>query len=283
MKEALADKISSLDNTTKTITITQENIESVTNLYLQGRNITNIKGIEEFTNLTDLALNWNQISDADILDNELEDISNFNISYQRFSITPETKTVELPKIFLQVKDQNSKLYTSEDYILENCTLNSDGTSVTINEETTSASVSISGGTANGTILEININLLKLKVSKTTEELTNQNVGVTITADKTLRPVDGWELFDDQMTLTKRYMEPTTEEIKIYDIAGNETDANIEVKFKDNKLEIEEVKVEESKGNPKTGDIIFYVGLTLLIALATLIISNKYIARETRRK
>ena len=69
MVEELGDKIASKNDETKTIEMTQENIDSVTRLYLSGVNdleITSIEGIEKFTNLTYLDLHVNNIENISV-------------------------------------------------------------------------------------------------------------------------------------------------------------------------------------------------------------------------
>lgn len=70
--EELGTKIQSKNDTEKTITMTKTNVESITridlnNNYSDSIRITDISGIENFTNLTDLDLNWNNISDISAL------------------------------------------------------------------------------------------------------------------------------------------------------------------------------------------------------------------------
>ena len=57
----LGSKVASKDDSSKTVTITQGNLETVTTLTLYNKNIENISGIEKFTYLTKLYLNVNKI------------------------------------------------------------------------------------------------------------------------------------------------------------------------------------------------------------------------------
>lgn len=61
-----------------------------------------------------------------------------------------------------------------------------------------------------------------------EGLTNEKVLVTITANEDIRPVDGWTLSDDKRVLSKEFTENTEETVEIVDIAGNITEAKINV-------------------------------------------------------
>ena len=61
---ALGSKVESSDEGTLTITITKANLETVTTLELEKKQITDVSGIEKFTSLTSLNLNYNEkISD----------------------------------------------------------------------------------------------------------------------------------------------------------------------------------------------------------------------------
>ncbi len=68
----------------------------------------------------------------------------------------------------------------------------------------------------------------VNVEYSTKNPTNKNVIVTITANEELENIEGWELSSDKKTLTKEYTENTKETIIIKDIAGNETQVNIEI-------------------------------------------------------
>lgn len=58
------------------------------------------------------------------------------------------------------------------------------------------------------------------------ELTNGGVTVTITANKELQEVEGWELSSDKLTLTKEFTENTDMVLEVKDLAGNIANANI---------------------------------------------------------
>ena len=66
------------------------------------------------------------------------------------------------------------------------------------------------------------------VSYSTTTATNQNVKVTITANKKIKQVEGWTISTDQKTLTKTYTINQKETVTITDLAGNTTIANISV-------------------------------------------------------
>lgn len=229
-----------------------ENIESLAklnNLYvldLYGNNITDVSSLSSITSLLPdgglvkgLNLSYNHIRDASILDNELREVKIEGRYYdyggiikgQSIDINVEDKNVELPLIFLQTKDEKSRLYTEEDYVLVNCTLSSDGQSVIIDDGAEKASVKISGGEASGTVLNISTideNPPILNISYSTTEMTNETVLVSIKSDEKIQPVEGWTLSEDELVLTKTYAKNMQEEVNVYDLAGNESKACISV-------------------------------------------------------
>lgn len=67
--EVLGDKIVERDDTTKTVSITQENLSTIEILELEEKDITDISGIEKFPNLKELNLFKNKITDVTPLAN----------------------------------------------------------------------------------------------------------------------------------------------------------------------------------------------------------------------
>ena len=66
------------------------------------------------------------------------------------------------------------------------------------------------------------------VTYSTQELTNESVTVTITANEELQNVEGWKISNNKKILTKTYTSNATETVKIKDLAGNETIKNISI-------------------------------------------------------
>ena len=66
------------------------------------------------------------------------------------------------------------------------------------------------------------------INYSTKNPTRENVKVTITSNEELQEVEGWTLSSDKKTLTREYTENTTETITIKDLAGNETQVDIEI-------------------------------------------------------
>ena len=57
---------------------------------------------------------------------------------------------------------------------------------------------------------------------------DKQIEVTLTADEELQELEGWTLSEDKKELTKLYMQKTTEEIIVKDLAGNQTTVPIEI-------------------------------------------------------
>lgn len=236
----LAD-ISSLANCTK-----------ITKLYLQNNNIEDISKLESITNLAELGIGNNKIRDLSVIDklSSVKLVNNWYVysydntknaeakldsSYQTInklvSITDIREEIVLPKIFTQVKDSNSKLYTADELELVGCTLSTDGKILTLNTDASEASVTIKGGPIANSKFIARINDATppvLEVGYSITELTNGAVTVTIKANKELKELEGWTLSEDKLTLTKVYTQNKEEKITVEDFAGNNATANIAV-------------------------------------------------------
>ena len=70
---------------------------------------------------------------------------------------------------------------------------------------------------------------QVQVGYSTTQLTNRNVDVTLTANEKIKPIEGWTISEDKKKLTKTYSANKTEEITVYDLAGNSTKVNIDIK------------------------------------------------------
>lgn len=68
----------------------------------------------------------------------------------------------------------------------------------------------------------------LQVSYSIQELTSENVEVTINANEQIQEVDGWTLQEDKRTLKKEYIKNVQEEIEVMDLAGNLTKTSIKI-------------------------------------------------------
>ena len=290
-----------------------QDIKSITNLSLtaldiSGNRIEDISPIRYQTSLIDLYMNNNKISDVSYVESLLLR-GTFEVKQQKIAqVLDENETgtvvIQLPQIFIASKDSGSKVYTSNDFTLENCELSSDGNSIEVNAGELGnkiARVIINGGQANGTTFSVadalkgtityspqnktkeNVTATitfnrngatilnndgkntyvftkndeftfiyqdeygfdgeakatvtwidnegpKATVKYDIEEITNQNVVVTITTDeKIANQVDGWEFTNDDNTeMTKTYSSNTEETINLQDELGNSSEVQISV-------------------------------------------------------
>ena len=101
------------DETNPNIVMTDSNIESITELYLGGNNISKITGIEYFTNLTNLYLYNNQITDLTPLE-ELVNLTTLSLGYNQISdLTPLKDLTNLTELYLH-KNQITDLTPLKD-------------------------------------------------------------------------------------------------------------------------------------------------------------------------
>ncbi len=129
LKEKINNKISSFDDDMYSILITDANIQSVTSLDLSNCNIKDISGIGKFSNLTEINLSNNQIKDAQELENLNAEINLKNQTIEAAFNEPikynADKLIELPQIFRQTKQQDSKIATQADIEVEGAELTDD--------------------------------------------------------------------------------------------------------------------------------------------------------------
>jgi len=82
---------------------------------------------------------------------------------------------------------------------------------------------------------------KVDVEYSTLKQTNKSITVTIAANEDLKSLEGWTLEEDGKTLTKIYSKNITENIDVYDLAGNKVTAKITIRNIDTTLPNIEVK------------------------------------------
>ena len=100
-------------------------------------------------------------------------------------------------------------------------------------ENKSETIGVTDIAGNITSQQVSINYIdkttpKATVSYSTQNPTNQNVTVTITVDKEIQEVEGWILDESKKILTKEYTQNGGENVEIKDLAGNETEAIVQV-------------------------------------------------------
>ena len=182
-------------------------LTKLTDLNLGNNQISDISKIAGLTNLTYLYLAGNQISDTSAIAGLTKLTDLFLYSNKITKTIPKTqKEVELPPIFKQAKDKNSKIYTEKEYEFTNCKLNEDGTKVILETVGENATVTISGGNADGTTLNIVV----------TEEAQKTLESIKITTPPTKTVYTEGEKFDKTgMKVTATYSDETTEEVTDY--------------------------------------------------------------------
>ena len=206
-------------------------LTKLTNLRLGGNEISDISAISGLTKLTSLDLGGNEISDTSAIAGLTKLTDLFLYSNKITKTIPKTqKEVELPPIFTQAKDKNSKIYTEEEYEFTNCKLNEDGTKVILTTVGENATVKISGGKANGTTLSI---VVADETPKTLE-----NIKITTAPTKTTY-TEGEKFDKTGMKVTATYSDETTEEVTdyIYTPAGElkTTDTAITISYKEGEV------------------------------------------------
>lgn len=221
-------------------------------IYLHNNDIEDISALAGCTELTELGIGNNKIKDLSVIDklSSVQLVNNWDIfsydstkneeaklnsNYQTISeiipISDIKNEIALPKIFTQVKDSNSKLYTSEAFELVNCNLSEDGKNIILNEDTEKASVTVKGGAIADSKYTVKVNdntspVLTVEYSIT--KLTRGTVTVTIKANEEIQEIEGWTLSKDKLSLERIYTQNKEEAIIIKDVAGNAATANIKV-------------------------------------------------------
>ena len=111
--------------------------------------------------------------------------------------------------------------------LEGWTLSEDKLSLTkeytqnVEEEITVYDLAGNEGKTNIKVSNIDITAPEVEVKYSTTEPTNKSVTVTVTSNEALKEVEGWNLSEDKLSLTKVYNQNVEEELVVYDLVGNE--------------------------------------------------------------
>ena len=90
----------------------------------------------------------------------------------------------------------------------------------------------------------------VQVNYSTTKITNQDVIVTITANKDIVPIEGWEISADKRKLTRIYSNNINEEVLVYDIAGNSKKIVVQITNIDKKAPQIQVIYSETKATNK---------------------------------
>ena len=185
-------------------------------LDLSNNMISDISTLDDLPRLKTLILDNNQIDDISVIKASqyisMPSIETFSVKNQKLQheLQPGETEVELPKIFLQAKDNTTMIYTEEEFTFENCSLSEDGTKVMLNRGVGVATVKINGGNADGTTFTI---------GREQEEKELKSISITNPPDKT-QYLTG-ETFDPTgMVVTATYSDGSTENITDYTISPN---------------------------------------------------------------
>ena len=112
-----------------------------------------------------------------------------------------------------------------------CEINKSNNEVTINQNVSSATISINDGNLAGSILRIDVEDTTSPMLEVTYSEPDENTGaviVKITSDEQIQEVEGWTLAKDGLSLTKVYNKNMEEKIAVKDLAGNITEISINV-------------------------------------------------------
>ena len=119
--------------------------------------------------------------------------------------------------------------------LEGWTLSEDKKSLTKEfRENVKWAVTIEDAEGNTTTVKVEVNNVdnvppEIKVNYNTIEPTKENILVTLTANEPVQVVDGWELSENKLVLTKEYNQNIEEEIEVKDLFGNTQKVAIVIK------------------------------------------------------
>ena len=167
----------------------------------------------------------------DNLDNEtIKRSESFNFDNTAPSVNVQYSTKDSTNKNIEVK------LTSNEEIqeLEGWTLSNDKKTLekqySVNTKETVIVKDIAGNEIKANIEINNIDKVapKVEVEYSTKELTRENVKVTISSNEQIQNVEGWALSSDKKILTKEYKENIQETIVVKDLAGNETEVNINI-------------------------------------------------------
>lgn len=237
-------------------------------LYVPYDNINNIDSLNSLEDLS-ISICGNKIDNLNIIDEgriKLSDAYFFMLQLdtsscgwsikehpQFLQIETDKKEIELPPIFIQAKNENSKIYTDQEFELLNCTLNESKDRVILDDNIEEATVLIRGGKISESKLTIkyedNISP-DLEVTYSNEKKTNKTVTATIKSNEKIQQVEGWTLSEDETKLYKVYAKNAVETVKVYDLAGNESKANISINNIDTELPQAEIKYSTTKPTNK---------------------------------
>lgn len=89
-----------------------------------------------------------------------------------------------------------------------------------------------------------------QVEYSNKEITSQDIIATIKSNEPLQAVDGWNLSEDKLSLTKSYAENTIEQVTIMDLAGNEKQVAVSVENIDKVAPTIQISYKKQLNNPE---------------------------------
>ena len=100
---------------------------------------------------------------------------------------------------------------------------------------------VNGKTATCEVTVIDITPPEILVTKNIDEMTNNNVIVSLNSNEEVQELEGWILSEDKKVLTKEYKNNETETVIVKDLSGNETVVDISVDNIDKKSPVASYK------------------------------------------
>jgi len=159
----------------------------ITALYFSGNKVKDIDSLSRMTSLTDLVMNNNKIEDISKIQNLLIN-HEFSMEQQEISRAINSNAtgtikIDLPQVFIAAKQLNNKIYSSNDFEVNNCTIVDNQVVINVDELNDNiATVRIVNGNAKGTTLAIS-EPIKSTITYSTDKVTNQNVTAKISFNK----------------------------------------------------------------------------------------------------
>ena len=216
-------------------------IESLTNvqeLWLVGTGRKNLPDLTKLPNLKLLYIDNNYLDDISVIEelNNLEMVSFENQSIRKVIPQNGIQSIDLPPIFLSMKDRNSKIYTESEYELINCTLSEDGKKILMNTD--------------------NLSTAQVKIGKeegTGSTLTQGDVTLNIVVDTSLPSEENQEKNESEELQQEKSIDKSKSVLE--DIRTDNTQAN--------------------KILPKTGYIKHIIVFIVVCSLISIILYSKY--------
>lgn len=174
---------------------------------------TYISNIREDVSITDLAGNSKSIP---------IEINNIDKSKPILTVTYNLSALEENRVYVTIEG-NEELQEIESWSISE----DRKTLAKTYTENSSEELLIKDVAGNSNVKSITVNLINTNNEKyITQYILKEDeegkVEATIIANKELKPIEGWRLNEEKNSLTKVYVEKTTEEVEVEDLEGNKT-------------------------------------------------------------